>query len=106
MKGFKKDSTPWVIPGTNPPQTTKFCYSGNPETGTGWNEGLPGNPSGSIYNCGGSLTGEYHPVNPVGDKRFLMSWGSGNNRVNPGDTKNIIIAQIIARGTNNLNSVT
>ena len=52
-RGYKKDLTPWVIPYTNPPKTTKFCYSGDPETATGWTEQI-----GSVYNCGGLLTGQ------------------------------------------------
>ena len=26
LQGLKKDQTPWVIPGTNPPEVTKYCY--------------------------------------------------------------------------------
>ncbi len=40
LKGIKKDQTPWVIPpGGSQQYITKFCYSGDPESGTGWNEG-------------------------------------------------------------------
>ena len=35
-----------------------------------------------------------------------MSSGAKNLKVNPGDTQTIVIAQLIARGTSNLNSVT
>jgi len=109
LKGLKKDQTPWVIPpGGDPQYITKFCYSGDPETGTGWNEGIPGSPSGSVENCGGpgSLTGTIHAVNPSGDRRMIMSSGSDNNNISPDDTIRVLIAQLIARGTNNLNSVT
>jgi hypothetical protein len=101
MKGFKRDGTPWVIPGTSPPQTTKFCYSGDPENGTGWTE-----YTGSIYNCGNNLYGQWVSPDPPEDKRFLISSGADNFSVNPGDTQTIIIAQLIARGTNHKNSVT
>ena len=101
MKGLKKDSTPWVIPNTNPPQITKFCYSGDPETGTGWTA-----YNGYVGNCGGSLYGTTYNVEVASDKRYLMSMGGNNFTVNPGDTQTIIMAQLIARGTNNLNSVT
>ena len=84
---------------------TKFCYSGDPETGVGWNEGQPGNPSGSIQNCGG-LQGTHVSVNPPGDRRIIMGSGSDNNTVSPNDTVRILIAELIARGNNNLNSVT
>ena len=101
MRGYKKDRTPWVIPNTNPPQTTKYCYSGDPETQTGWTES-----KGSVFNCGGSLYGTTISVNPVGERRFVMSSGADGLTVNPGDTQTIMIAQFIARGTSNLNSVT
>jgi hypothetical protein len=87
---------------------TKFCYSGDPETGAGWNEALPGNPTGSIWNCGGPgvYTGDYHSVNLLGDRRFCMSSGSDNNTIHSNDTIRIMAAQLIAQGTSNLNSVT
>jgi hypothetical protein len=101
IKGFKNDGTPIVVPQTNPPVTTKFAFSGDPETMTGWTE-----YGGWIYNCGDSLTGMLVVPTPPGDRRFLMSTGAGNLIVNPGDTQTIIAAQLIARGTSNLNSVT
>ena len=101
MKGYKKDGTPWVIPNSNPPQTTKYCYSGDPETQAGWTES-----KGSVQNCGGSLYGNTISVNPVGDRRIVMSSGSGDFKIHPGDTQTVMIAQFIARGTSNLNSVT
>jgi hypothetical protein len=101
MRGLKKDSTPWVIPNTTPPQITKFCYSGDPETNTGWSA-----YNGFVGNCGGSLYGTTYNVEFPGDKRYLMSMGGNNFTVNPGDTQIIIMAQLIARGFNNINSVT
>ncbi|RPI13605.1 MAG: T9SS C-terminal target domain-containing protein [Ignavibacteriae bacterium] len=107
MKGYKADGTPYVVPpGGNTSLITKFVYSGDPETGQGWNEGIPGNPSGCVLNCGGSLTGNILTVNPVGDKHFVMGSGSVNLKMNPNDTQIIVVAQLIARGTSNLNSVT
>ncbi|RPI13604.1 MAG: T9SS C-terminal target domain-containing protein [Ignavibacteriae bacterium] len=109
MRGMKKDRTPWVIPpGGNASYVTKFCYSGDPETGLGWNEGIPGSPSGSVQNCGGdtSYTGYIVTVNPMGDRRIILSSGANNLKINPGDTQIIVAAQLIARGTSNLNSVT
>jgi hypothetical protein len=101
MKGLKRDGTPWVVPGTNPPQTTKFCYTGDPESNTGWTE-----YTGAIWNCGDSLTGNWVSPNVPADRRFLMCSGAENLTVNPGDTQTIIIAQLIARGNNHKNSVT
>ncbi|MGA2667908.1 MAG: T9SS type A sorting domain-containing protein [Ignavibacteria bacterium] len=109
MKGIKKDETPWVIPpGGSSQYITKYCYSGNPETGQGWNEGIPGNPSGSVQNCGGPgvVSGTIVAVNYFGDRRFILGSGADNFTVNPGDTQTIVMAQLIARGTDNLNSVT
>jgi hypothetical protein len=108
MKGSKSDGTHWVIPPGGQQNVTKFTYSGDPETGSGWNEGLPGSPHGSITNCGGPnvYNGQYVPVNISGDRRFLLTSGSDNYTVNPGDTNKIYMVQLIAQGTNNLNSVT
>lgn len=101
MKGFKKDGTPWVIPGTNPPQVTKYCYTGDVETGNGWTE-----YTGKIANCGGSLVGQLISPVPPGDRRQLLNFNPNPGRINPGDSIVIMAAQIIARGTNHKNSVT
>jgi hypothetical protein len=100
-QGLKKDRTPWYNPLTG--LRTKFCYPGDPESGIGWTE-----YRGSVRNCNGdSITSSnVITVNPPGDRRLLMSSGSNNLKVNPGDTQTIVIAQLIARGTSNLNSVT
>jgi hypothetical protein len=101
IKGVKKDGTPWVVPNTNPPQTTKFCYSGDPETATGWTA-----YTGQVQNCGGLLTGPYVVPVPMQDRRWILSSGPANYIMNPNDTIEVIISQLIARGTSNLNSVT
>ena len=100
-KGFKKDGTPWYNPLTG--LRTKYCYPGDPETAVGWTE-----YRGSVQNCNGdSITGSnVITVDPPFDRRLLMSSGAKNLKVNPGDTQTIVIAQLIARGTSNLNSVT
>jgi hypothetical protein len=108
LKGLKKDETPWVIPpGGAANFVTKFCYSGDPCTGTGWNEGVPGTITGSIWNCGGptSYSGQYVSNNQSGDRRFIISSGKSSLNISPGDTQTIAIAQLIARGSSNLNSV-
>lgn len=101
MKGYKNDGTPWVVPRTTPPLVTKYCYSGDPETNTGWTEF-----KGRVKNCGGSLFGDTVSINPFGDRRQIINTGSLNLNMNPNDTQTVIIAQMIARGTSNLNSVT
>jgi hypothetical protein len=101
LKGLKNDGTPIVIPYTNPPVITKYTFSGDPETMTGWTE-----YGGWMLNCGGSLQGEVYLPMYGGDRRYLVSSGAPNLSVNPNDTQTIIMAQLIARGTSNLNSVT
>jgi hypothetical protein len=101
MQGFKKDSTSWMDVSQTPPKRTKFIYSGDPETNTGWTE-----YKGSMYNCNRDTTGVIIPTNPAGDRKFVMSSGANNFSVLPNDTQTIIVAQMIARGSSNLNSVT
>ena len=81
MQGFKRNGENWFLPGTN--IITHFPYSGDPETNTGW---VQWTESG------------------FGNRRLMLNIGPLN--VNPGDTQTIVFAQIIARGSNNLNSVT
>ncbi len=100
MKGFKKDGSHWMSPIFTPPRPVKFIYSGDPEPNTGWTE-----LKGMIRNCGGD-TGAYQPVNQPGDRRFVLGMGKDNFTMNPGDSQTVVIAQFIARGTSNLNSVT
>ena len=104
MSGFKRDSTCWLDPTqlVLPPnyfKKTKYIWPGDPETQNGWTE-----LKGAVQNCGGDSSGTPVIPNPYGDRRFVMS--SGKVKVNPGDTQIIIISQLIAKGTNNLNSVT
>jgi hypothetical protein len=107
MHGIKADLTPWVIPpGGSSNLITKNCYSGDPETGSGWNEGIPGSPTGSVANCGGSLIGNITVVNPPYDRFILMNKGGNGYTVNSNDTVTIMFAELIARGNSNLNSVT
>jgi hypothetical protein len=61
-------------------KVTKFPFSGDPESQTGWRQ----------------TEGR--------DTRFLLS--SGPVLVAPGDTQRVVYAQLVAQGSNNLNSVT
>ena len=104
MSGYKLDSTCWLDPTQliqqpNFYKKTKFVFPGDLETSTGWSE-----YSGAIQNCGLDSSGTPIVPNPPGDRRFILN--SGKTKLNPGDTQTIIIAQLIAKGTNNLNSVT
>lgn len=78
MSGLKRDGNQIINPVGN--YLTTYYYSGDPVTNIGWIQS----------------TGD--------DQRFMMSTGPIN--VNPGDTQIIICAQIIGRGTSNLNSIT
>jgi hypothetical protein len=101
MLGLKNDRTPYVVPNTNPPLITKYNFSGNPETNTGWTEF-----TGKVNNCGGLLTGNLiSPVLP-GDRRMILSTRPAANRMNPGETHTVLMAQLVARGNNHTNSVT
>lgn len=102
LKGIKRDGTPWLDPTQTPPAVTNFCYPGDPESGIGWTE-LSANAV--IKNCGGVLTGTPE-ASPPGDRRFIFNSGANNFTVAPGDTQNIVLAQFVARGSNNKNSVT
>ncbi len=99
LKGYKLDGTPWINPLNS--QITKICYPGDPETNSGWTQFR-----GSVKNCNGSLTGTILPVDEPGDKKFVMSAGDDYFQIQPNDTQTIVVAQMIARGSNNLNSVT
>jgi hypothetical protein len=101
MKGLKRDGTSFLCPLFNPPRRTKYVYSGDPETNTGWTE-----YQGRIGNCNGDTIGNIIVPSPPGDRRFVLSSGSKNLQINANDTQTIIMAQLIARGTSNLNSVT
>ncbi len=101
MRGYKRDGASWLCPLFNPFRRTKHIYNGDPVTNQGWNE-----YQGCVINCGEDTTGNIMIPAPPGDVRFVISTGAGNLAVNPGDTQTIIAAQLIARGTSNLNSVT
>ncbi|MFA5012918.1 MAG: T9SS type A sorting domain-containing protein [Ignavibacteria bacterium] len=100
LQGLKKDRSPFLDPTVSPPVITKFCYPGNPESGSGWTE-----YKGSVQNCNG-ITGTTISVNPSGDRRFIFNSGGLNFTVNPGDTQEIVVAQFVQRGADNKNSVT
>jgi hypothetical protein len=106
MQGYKNDSTCWLDPTqlVTPPnfyKKTKYIYPGDPETNIGWTE-----YKGSIENCSLDSSGNPLSQNPMGDRRLLFSTGAENLTVMPGDTQVIVICQLIAKGSSNLNSVT
>ena len=78
LSGYWRTGESWINPISG--QATKKTYSGDPVSGTGWN------------------------MTNGGDRRFAQSFGPFN--MNPNDTQSIIVAQVIARGSSNLNSIT
>ncbi len=100
IKGYKKDSTRYMDVSQTPPKKTFFNFYGNPIGGSGWTEA-----NGRMDNCGRDTTGNIYNPGP-GDRRMIMGSGSENLTVNVNDTQTIVISQMVARGTNNLNSVT
>lgn len=100
LTGVKKDGTPWI--NAISLQLTKFCYPGDVENPNGlWTE----SNGGTIKNCGGLTTGTPE-TSPPGDRRFIFNSGAKSFTVAPGDTQNIVLAQFVAKGSNNKNSVT
>ena len=84
MQGLFWNGDQIIDPNTNLP--THFCLSGDPVAGTGWYEGSgwPGGP-------------------PPDDRRFSLTSGPFN--MAPNDTQEVVIAFLIKKGTDNINSV-
>jgi photosystem II stability/assembly factor-like uncharacterized protein len=101
LSGFKKDSTCWLDPTQNPAKKTRFCYPGDPETNIGWTEN-----KGSMWNCGHDSTGTVHVPDIPHDRRMAMGSGANNFNIIPGESQKFVIAQLIARDSGNLKSVT
>lgn len=104
MQGYKKDSAVW-LDRTQPTlwgsyKKTKKVFYGDPETNEGWTAA-----KGFISNLATDTIGTQLNEN-ANDKRFVVGMGADNYTVNSGDTAVIWLAQLAARGTSNLNSVT
>ncbi|MBI5402769.1 MAG: T9SS type A sorting domain-containing protein [Ignavibacteriae bacterium] len=105
LKGLKKDSSAWVDKTQPTPwgsyKRTKKIFYGDPETNEGWTS-----QKGYISTwTPNDSTGIELPETP-GDKRIVIGIGADNYSVYHGDTATIWLAQLVARGSNNLNSVT
>ena len=85
MQGLIWDGSTIFDPNTGQP--TVYCVSGDPVSGTGWYEGLgwPNGPRG-------------------GDRRYNINSGPFNLAV--GDTQEVVYAIMMAKGTDNINSIT
>ncbi len=78
LRGKWRTGQSWINPATG--DTSTLPFSGDPVTGTGW-------------------------ISPGAlDRRAMTGMGPYNN-INPGDTLTIEVAQIIAKGNSNTNSV-
>jgi hypothetical protein len=104
MQGFKKDSAAWLDRTQPTPwgsyKKTKKIFYGDPETNDGWTSA-----KGNITNFGKDSVGTLS-LEPMHDTRFTLGIGANNYTVLSGDTAIITMAQFVARGTSNLNSVT
>ncbi len=85
MQGKIWDGNPFIDPLTG--NVTKFILSGDPINSTGWFEGPGGWPGGP----------------PPADRRYLITTGPIN--MAPSDTQEVVIAILINRGTDRLNSL-
>ncbi|MDD3558228.1 MAG: T9SS type A sorting domain-containing protein [Melioribacteraceae bacterium] len=85
MEGNFINGYPKIDPHTG--DTVKITVTGDPVEGTGWYQGVgwPGGP-------------------PPGNQRYYMS--TGPFTIEPGESKELIIAVIIALGNNNIDSIT
>lgn len=90
LNGLINIGSPLIDPYTD--DTTKFGLAGDPVNGVGWYEGK-GWPPGCIFSKSPS----------PGDRRLMVTTGSFDFA--PNDTQEVVYAIIIARGTDNINSV-
>ncbi|MEM8487633.1 MAG: T9SS type A sorting domain-containing protein [Bacteroidota bacterium] len=95
MQGQWKDGRPFTVGGTGRDFSTiptAFAYPGDPVTGTGWSEL---NPDPFEMTLG--------PIDPA-DRRSVTS--SGPFTLQPGQSQEITLAVLWARGSDNLDSIT
>ncbi|MFA7361064.1 MAG: T9SS type A sorting domain-containing protein [Candidatus Kapaibacterium sp.] len=105
MQGYKMDSASWLDV-TQPTawgsyKRSKKIFYGDPETNQGWTAS-----KGYIVNIGRDSVGQISSYESFRDKKFTLGMGADNYTVLSGDTAVITMAQFVARGTSNLNSVT
>jgi hypothetical protein len=49
MKGLKRDLSPWVAPPGGWGHITRYVYTGDPESGIGWDKSQPGKMDQTIH---------------------------------------------------------
>ncbi|MCF8355732.1 MAG: hypothetical protein K9H48_14870 [Melioribacteraceae bacterium] len=84
LSGYIWNGEPFIDPHTT--KETKIILAGDPVLGTGWYEG-PGWPGGP----------------DADDRRHLQA--SGPFTMSPGDTQEVVVGIIIARGSSSINSI-
>ncbi|MEM8487634.1 MAG: T9SS type A sorting domain-containing protein [Bacteroidota bacterium] len=95
LRGLWKDGKPFTQGGTGRDFSTiptSFIYPGDPVTGEGWSEINPDPFNGTLG-----------PIDPA-DRRSVST--SGPFELMPGESQEVVLAMIWARGSNNLDSVT
>jgi hypothetical protein len=105
MQGYKSDTASWLDV-TQPTvwgsyKRSKKIYYGDPETNQGWTAA-----KGYVINFGRDSVGIVSNFEIYRDKRFTLGMGADNYTMANGDTAVIWLAQLVARGSSNLNSVT
>jgi len=105
MKGYKLDGANWLDP-TQPTgwgsfKKTKKIFYGDPETNQGWTAA-----KSYIVNYGNDTAGNLASFEISRDKVFAQGMGADTYSIYSGDTAVIWLAQLVARGNSNLNSVT
>jgi len=90
MSGFWRNGTPITEGGVG----TKFMFSGDPETGTGW---LDSNPADRRF---------FMTTGPFTMEPWVDSDGDGIAEFGEPGVQEIVAGCLVARGSNNLNSVT
>ena len=88
LNGYWPSGDTVIDPSTN--EQVKIALAGDPVTQTGWYEGIPTWPDGGSP--------------PPSDRRIYTS--TEKFTLAPGDTQEIVIAILLARGTSNINSIT
>jgi len=97
MRGFWRDGSPIVNDGANGTTTgpkTKFMFSGDPETGSGW---LDSNAADRRF---------FMTTGPFPMKAWEDTDGDGQAEFGEPGVQEIVAGVIVARGDNNLHSVT
>lgn len=101
MKGYNNRGNPIYDPTHTPFESTKYFFSGDPETNAGWTPSK-GRIIGCSYNGTDTAISPSYPSNCG----FVLSVGNDKISCTQGDTQTVYAAQLMAKGNSNKNSVT